>query len=423
MAKAVEGLNPVLVKNAGEGEHPDGGGLFLRVAGASAGWVLRFTSAAGERRRMGLGRCERETLAAAGRSLRLARELATEAKLAIARGLDPLAQRRERRAAERALRAERAAAAAQDRVTLARVAREYHERVIAPSRSEKHGRDWISSLERLVPPSIWKAPVATIEAPALLDAMMDLYLRVPETAARVRQRLDAVFADAAFRGLCASNPAAAIRRKLREGVARAKTVTPHRALDWREVPQFVRALREQPGSAARALEFALLTAARTGEVLGARWAEIDREARLWTVPGSRMKGGEQHAVHLTERALAILAECAEFGSEWVFPSPRELSRPMSNMAMLTLLRRMGAAHRTTAHGLCRASFSTWANETGAGRPDVIEACLAHREGDRIRAAYNRAQFAAERRALLEAWAAYCDGQAAAGNVVALRQVA
>jgi integrase len=181
-------------------------------------------------------------------------------------------------------------------------------------------------------------------------------------------------------------------------------------------------LREQKGIAARALEFAVLTAARTGEVIGATWAELDLDAGLWTVPGSRMKGGEQHVVYLSQRAVEIVKAAKDYGGEThVFPSPTDKAAALSNMAMLTLLRRMDADKRTTVHGLCRASFSTWANETGAARGEVIEACLAHREGDRVRAAYNRAQFAAERRALLAVWADFCAGEAAASNVVELAQ--
>jgi integrase len=177
----------------------------------------------------------------------------------------------------------------------------------------------------------------------------------------------------------------------------------------------VEELRRQPGIAARCLEFTILTAARTGESIGAKWAEFD--GALWTVPAERMKAEEEHKVHLSERALAILEEMRALGSPFVFRSVREPTRPLSNMAMLTLLRRMKRAD-ITVHGF-RASFSTWANETGVARPDVIEACLAHREGDKIRAAYNRAQFASERRKLLALWAAYLDGREPASNIIEL----
>jgi integrase len=331
---------------------------------------------------------------------------------------DPIEERNRLRDEARKADAERSALRTSEAATLARCARDYHARAIEPRRSAKHAREWIASLERLMPAQPWRAPIATIEAPRLLDAMAGLYLRVPVTAARMRQRLEAVFDDAIFRGLCRSNPAAAIRRKVRE-IKRPRIVQSHRALRWTDVPDFVQALREQPGVAARALEFGLLCAARTGEIIGARWSEVDFGARTWTVPAERMKGGEAHMVPLSDRALTILRDAQGIGGEWVFPSPHGLSQPLSNMAMLTLLRRMGYTARTTVHGLCRASFSTWANETGAARPDVVEAALAHREGDRIRAAYNRAQFADERRKLLDAWADFCDGHTARADVIPL----
>jgi integrase len=134
-----------------------------------------------------------------------------------------------------------------------------------------------------------------------------------------------------------------------------------------------------------------------------------------------MKGGERHVVYLTPRAVEIVRQMAEIGGAFVFPSSLNPARPLSNMAMLTLLRRLKVDGETTVHGLCRATFSTWAHETGAARPDVIEACLAHREADRVRAAYNRAQFMAERKALLAAWAEYCDGKAPAANVIEFPQ--
>ena len=171
----------------------------------------------------------------------------------------------------------------------------------------------------------------------------------------------------------------------------------------------MRALRLQVGIGARMLEFAALTAARTGEVLGAVPGEFKNG--VWTVPGVRMKGGEDHAVYMPTRAIAILREMLELGSTYAFPSPMDQKRPCSNMAMLSVLRRMGIGDRTTVHGFCRATFSTWAYETNAARPDVIEAALAHQEGDRVKAAYNRAQFNAERGALLAAWADFLDGKA------------
>lgn len=398
------------VQTAPDGDHSDGGNLLLRVRGVSASWVFRYTSPTGRRREMGLGPCERQNPALTGRSLTLARELAAAARADLAQGIDPI-DKREALAAERAaLEAATRAAKLAERSTLARVAREYHETAIEPERSKKYAAQWISDLERLMPPEIWHKPIAEIEAPELYDAMIQLFGQVPETASRMRQRLEAVFDEAEFRGLRAGNPAVAIRRRLGARAGRRERGS-FAALPWRDVPAFLAQLREQPGIAAMALEFALLTAARTGEVLGATWDEIDLQAGLWTVPGARMKGGETHTVHLVPRAVEILQFAQRLDEPHVFPSTAKPRQPMSNMAMLTLLRRMKYDDRTTVHGLCRASFSTWANETAAARPDVIEACLAHREADRIRAAYNRAAFTAERKTLLTRWADYVEGRA------------
>lgn len=409
------------VQNAPEGDLTDGGGLLLRVGQGSASWVFRYTAATGKRREMGMGMARRGSAAQAGDSLTLARSLAHAARERLALGFDPIDERDGQRAAAQAADTAKKTAAKRERTTLARAARDYHARVIEPTRTDKHGAQWIASLEHHIPPELWNAPIDSVTPPALLAALStvralaDAEARVPETLQRVRQRLDSVFEDAIFHGLCATNPAAAIRRKMAE-------IQPRRergkfaALPYREASAFMARLREQPGVAARCLEFSMLTAARTGESIGATWPELDLDGALWVIAGERMKGGEIHTVHLVPRAVEILREQKKLGSSFVFPSPMLEDSAISNMGMLTLLKRMKMHDRTTVHGLCRATFSTWANETAVARPDVIEACLAHQEGNKIRAAYNRAQFAQERRALLEAWAEYLSTPVAS-NVV------
>ena len=186
----------------------------------------------------------------------------------------------------------------------------------------------------------------------------------------------------------------------------AKKAGEFAALPYRELPAFMAELRAAEGTAVRCLEFAALTASRTNEVLFAAWSEFDLEAGVWMIPGDRMKAGEPHTVYLSARAVEVVRGQLGQDVALLFPSPMLPGRPMSNMAMLTALGRLGYRDRTTVHGLCRARFSTWANETAAARPDVIEACLAHREADRVKAAYNRAKFADERRALMASWANY-----------------
>lgn len=404
------------VLHAGEGDLNDGGGLALRVRGDAASWVLRYTSLSARRREMGLGIADRGTLKQAGSSLQLARDQAGAARALLKQGTDPIDDRDARREAARAVVDRQKADKARERRTLARVAREYHERVIEPSRSTKHGSDWINSLETHVPADLWHRPIDEVSAPALLTPMLVLQRQIPETASRVRQRLDAIFEDAMFHGFATTNPAAAIRRKLREAQSKRKQAG-FKALPYREAPALLARLRQSEGIAARCLEFAVLCAARTGEVINAEWSEFDLERGLWIIPSLRTKAGEEHTVYLSDRAIAVLESMRGLHRRWLFPSPVLDDKPISNMAMLVTLDRLKVRDRTTVHGLCRATFSTWANETAAARPDVIEACLAHREADKVKAAYNRAQFNDERRELLAAWAGYL---APASNIVPLK---
>ena len=403
------------VQTAGDGDNTDGGGLVLRVRGDSCAWVFRYTAPSGRRREMGLGVCRRGSAQQAGASLIGARDDAHRARDQLRQGVDPLQDKEARREAAREAEATAKAEKARERWTLARWARQYHERVIEPSRTAKHSAQWISSLENHMPAALWHKAIAEIEAPALLQALAGITAHerarnhkgdaVPETLQRIRQRLDAVFEDATFHKRCTSNPAAAIRRKMREAMPK-KQAGKLLALPYREAPALLARLRDAEGIAARCLEFAVLTAARTTETLLVTWAELDLDACTWLVPAERMKAKEAHLVHLSPRAVEVLEGQRGMDKTLVFPSPLLNGKPMSNMAMLTVLGRLGVRDRTTVHGLCRATFSTWANETGAGRPDVIEACLAHEEKNRVRAAYNRALFNDERRILLEAWSEF-----------------
>ena len=403
-----------------DGDLADGGGLFLQTRGASRSWQYRYTAPSGRRREMGLGPAIVTSTKAAGASLTLARDLAQEKREMVRKGLDPIEERdRQRQQAQEAEAAQKAEQARQH-LTLARAARDYHERVIEPTRTSKHAAQWISSLENHMPASLWHAPVDSITAPALLAALAEVGHHdrarnvkgtMPlETITRMRQRLDAVFEDCIFHGHCAGNPALAIKRKMAEQLP-AQDRGKLAALPYREAPAVFRRIQSMPGAAAKALQLAVLTTGRTAEVLGARWDEIDLDAAVWLIPAARMKANEDHLVPLTPPAVELLKAQQGQHDVLVFPSAMKADSALSdsalsNMAMLVLLKRMKLNGRTTVHGLCRATFSTWANETGAGRPDVIEACLAHEEGNKVRAAYNRAQFNDERRALLVAWAEF-----------------
>lgn len=286
------------VHAARDGELGDGGGLTLRIGAAGASWVLRFTSPAGKRREMGLGLAERGTVARAGQSLTAARDQAHKAREMLRQGIDPIDERNGRRGAAQAQDAAKKAAAALDHWTLARCARDYHERVIERTRTAKHSAQWISSLEHHMPPAVWHASIATITPPALLEALTAATpherARRPgdlgETLRRVRQRLDSVFEDAMFFGRCASNPAAAIKRKLRE-TRPAGDRGEFLALDYPLAPVLMARIRAMPGTAARCLEFAVLTASRTSEALLASWGRVRPRSRRLDHQGRAHEGG------------------------------------------------------------------------------------------------------------------------------------
>jgi integrase len=430
-ARGIHRLTPMEVR-AAKCDSNDGGGLLLRVkANVSAAWVWQFTSLAGKRREMGLGVCHRGSQAQAGESLTAARAMAGEARKLLASGTDPLDERNARKAEAQAAKASEQQQDASRRDvehwTLARCARDYHERVIEPTRTTKHAAQWIASLENHLPATLWHAPIVRITAPALVNALLKMKPhqrarhfggdKLGETRGRILQRLSKVWDDAIFHERAASNPAgSATRAKVAEGAPKRQRGA-HAALAEADAPAAMRALREAEGTAAQALEFAVLCAARTGEVLGAQWSEIDFAARMWRIPAERMKARRAHDVPLSVQTLAALDRVRGLDDTQVFPSPMKAGAPLSNMAMLVTLTRLGLRGRTTVHGLARATFSTWANERGIARPDVIEACLAHVQADKVRAAYNRATFDDERRALLQAWADYIARPAA--TVIAL----
>lgn len=421
MATTIHRLTALQVMQA-KADCDDGGGLLLRVKPSGAAWAWRFTAPDGRRREMGLGTCPRKSQRAAGESLEQARALVIEARGKLARGVDPLAERQQARADARAelTRREDEAKTTRDveHWTLARCARDYHARAIEPKKSGKHAAQWIASLENHVPAALWGAPIVTITAPQVVAALLAMKPhprarqfgkadRLGETRSRVLQRLAAVWDDAIFHERAASNPAgAATRRKIAEAAPKRRRGG-HRALAYADAPAAMRLLSDAEGSAALALMFAVLTASRTGEVLGARWCEIDLTAKTWHIPAERMKARRPHDVPLSAQALAVLARARGLDDDLLFPSAAPAAdgqvRALSNMAMLTALSRLGLRSRTTVHGLARATFSTWANDRAIARPDVIEAALAHAEKDKTRAAYCRASFDDERRALLQAW--------------------
>jgi integrase len=355
----------------------------------------------GKQREAGLGSAGK-----GGVSLKAAREKAAEGRALLKSGLDPLAEWNK--------------PATKERPTFGAVADEYlaaHEGVF---RNEKHKAQWRMTLTRYCEP-IRNTPVDAIDTEAVLSVLKPLWARVPETASRLRGRIEAVLDAARARGHIARNEAnpARWRGHLDKLLPKRPKLTRgrHAAMPYADVPAFVASLRERPAIAARSLEFCILTATRSGEALAARWAEIDFEAKVWTVPPERTKAAREHRIPLSERAIVILWEMqgARTG-EYIFPGQRERG-PLSGMAFEMLLRRIGSPY--TAHGF-RSSFRDWAgNETQVPR-EVAEHALAHVIGDKAEQAYRRSDALARRRDLMDAWAHYCE-RGASENVVAFRR--
>jgi integrase len=394
------------IQVAREGDTFDGDGLILRVRDKRASWVLRYTASGGKRRELGLGAADRRSMEAAGASLTRARKAADEARAQLDRGIDPIEARRSERDAERmAARAEkiREDAAA---TTPRGYARAYHEKHVEPLRTVKHAQQWINSIEQHVSASLLDSSIDRISAVELLDELVPILRMVPETGSRIYQRLATIFNAAVIDGLRPDNPATPICRELHRRAGRSARGN-FASMPYRQAPAFMERLRAARGNSTRCLEFAILTAARTREALTAEWAELDRRARMWTIPAAKMKCRERHAVYLGDRAVEILDAQEGQSEKFVFPS-LAIRTPMSNMALLMTLRRLGA-NAFTVHGF-RSTFSTWANENAIARPDVIEAALAHREENAVRRAYNRSEFLAERRALVIAWDQFLAGR-------------
>jgi integrase len=389
-------LNAVSVRNTKTpGRYADGNGLYLFVDESGAKrWLLR-TVVGGKRRDIGLGSTQLVPLADA-------REEAAKLRRMARAGGDPLSERRrERRTVP----------------TFEEAALKVHAAHAATFKNAKHAAQWLASLKSDVFPMFGGKTVDTVEPADVLRALSPIWISKPETARRLKQRIKVVLDWAKASGHRTGENAV-------EGVARAlpkhrTQQTHHAALPYAQVPQFLRELCGSPaGDATKlALEFLILTAARTGEVLGARWEEIDLDAGTWTVPAARMKAGREHRVPLAPRCLELLekARAIADGGGYVFPG-RTPKAPLSNMALLMLIRRMGHED-ITAHGF-RSSFRDWAAERSNASSAVVEASLAHAVKDKTEAAYFRSDLLDQRRSLLEAWSQFANQDVAA--VIAFR---
>jgi integrase len=401
-----------LIRKHTPGMYNDGGGLYLQVGANSASWIFRYKFD-GRRaaRDMGLG-------SAAIVSLAEARERALHYRRMLAED-PPRNPLDERRAARERRRLEAAKA-----MSFRECAEAYIAAHQAGWKNPKHAAQRPATLGSYVYPVMADLPVAAVDVGLVMRVLEPVWTTKPETASRVRGWVESVLDWATARGYRAGENPARWRGhldKLLPKRSKVQRVEHHAALPYAEIAAFLAELRSHDGITPRALEFAILTAARTGAVIGATWSEIDLEGRLWTIPAERMKAGREHRVPLSEPAAAILrARRAVRESEFVFPGQRP-GRPLSNMSLLMQLRRMGRGDLTT-HGF-RSTFSDWCAEKTSFPAEVREMALAHTVGDKVEAAYRRGDLFEKRRALAEAWARFCAGTEDDNVVVPLRRVA
>jgi len=393
-----------------------GSGLYLAVNNPTArnpkgsrNWLLRFTSPiTGKRREMGLG-----SAGAQGLSLAEARERALELRKLVRSGLDPIeVQKSERMAA-------RAEARRSPEATFGVFADRWLDDNEEKFQNPKHRAQWRMTLNRYAAPLRDKTP-AEITTQDVLDTLKPIWREKPETAKRTQGRIERVLDAAKAAGLREGENPARWRGHLKLLLsARPKASRGHHAaLPYRQMPEFIEQLQEREGTAARALEFLILTAARSGEVRGARWEEIDLDARRWNIPAERMKAGKPHRVPLTDRAIEILARmgAGDRTSGLVFPGAKA-GMPMSDMTLAAVLKRMGYGS-VTVHGF-RSTFRDWAEDVAGFPYGIIKAALAHTIADKTDAAYRRGDAFERRLQLMRAWEAHMVS-AASDNVVKLR---
>lgn len=389
------------------GLHADGGQLYLQVSSASArSWIYRYTLS-GKTRYLGLG-------PATAISLKRARELAAEQRRLRAEGVSPVERRQEQR---------NAALVEQAKTVTFRQCAEAYVAAHEPAwRNAKHRQQWRNTLSTYVYPVLGALPVQSVDTSLVLRVLEPIWLAKPETAARVRGRIEQILGYATARKFrTGANPAlwrghlATILPK-RSKIAK---VQHHAALPYDELGAFMADLRRRDSTSAQCLEFVILAAARTSEAINATWNEIDLSAKVWTIPAERMKSHRLHRVPLSPRALEILRErhsCRE--SDYVFPGLRG-GRPLSNMALLAMLRVMGRTD-LTAHGF-RATFRTWAADRTKFPREVVEAALAHIVGSETERAYQRGDLFEKRRQLMSDWARHCSTPSTVNGVIPLRR--
>lgn len=407
--KLSNALTPLAVKNAKAGRHADGGGLHLLVKPTGArSWVYRFMLG-GKSRDVGLGAAGQ-----GGMSLADARDEAAALRLKVKSGIDPL-EERDRKAAQ-ALAAAQAAKVAG--TTFKDVATAYIAANEESWRNPKHRQQWRNTLDTYVYPVIGDLPVAEVETAHVLKILEPIWKGKAETASRVRGRIETVLDSAKARGYRKGENPARWRGHLAQ-ILPARTRLSrghHKAVAYEQIPAFFRALHQREAVAALAVEFTILTAARSGEAIGATWAEVDLAKAIWTIPADRMKAAKEHRVPLSPRAVAILESLKPLGSDYLFPGAK--GGKLSGMAMGMLMRRMKVD--ATVHGF-RSGFRDWAAECTGYAHEVAEMALAHTIENKVERAYRRGDLFDKRRRLMDDWAAYCASDGTAGaNVTPMR---
>lgn len=384
------GLTALFVKAATKpGRYQDGRGLMLLVKPSGArSWVLR-AQVDGKRRDFGLGSLSEVGLAAA-------REKAEDIRRQYRQGVDPVEAKRAK------------AAPVVAALTFAEASHRVFEENKATWRNAKHSAQWLSSLRTYAFPQIGDVEVDRLDGPMIRNVLLPIWLSKPETARRVRQRIGVVLDWCHASGL---RPAEAPMRSISKGLPRQPKQDRHfAAMPYFDVPALMAKLNESDSVGRLALQFTILTAARSGEVRGATWGEIDLENATWTIPAERMKAGKIHTVPLSSRTLAVLARAgagvlSSDAKRLVFPGLKD--KPLSDMTIAKALKTAGG-DAFTVHGF-RSSFRDWAAETTSTPGDVVEAALAHTIANRVEAAYRRTNYLEKRRVLMDAWGAYLCG--------------
>ena len=379
--------------------YADGGGLYLRVGrNGSKRWAFRFTLN-GAAHEMGFGGLNKVSLADA-------RKKASDARLLLSEGLNPLTHKQDRELA-------RATAEKRSPMSFDLCSEAYIGAHEIAWKNEKHRQQWRNTLATYVSPVFGQIPVGNVDTDHVLKVIEPIWGKKTETARRLRGRIEVILDWAKVRGYRTGENPARWRGHLSHLLpsrAKVRPVKHHAALPYAEIPEFMKELREAEGAAAFALEFLILTAARTSEVIYASWSEVDLKNQMWIVPAERMKAHREHRVPLSAAAMTVLGRAKDQKGDYLFPG-RTPGTPLSNMALLMLLGRMNRGD-ITAHGF-RSTFRDWAAEQTNFQNEVVEMALAHAIESKIEAAYRRSDLYEKRRALMAAWADFCGSQKSA----------